>query len=86
MPKVHYERESKLLSLHDVSKAILMSRARDAKARIIEWKDTDCTGLTLRITKSEASWLIRKRDRTIRIGLWSGNTSDHRKICHPSGS
>jgi hypothetical protein len=68
MPKVHYERESKLLSLHDVSKAILMSRARDAKARIIEWKDTDCTGLTLRITKSEASWLIRKRDRTIRIG------------------
>jgi hypothetical protein len=69
MPKVHYERKSKRLSPQDVHVAILMSRARDAKARIIEWKDTDCTGLTLRITKSEASWLIRKRDRTIRIGL-----------------
>jgi integrase len=68
MAGVHYERSHKRISLHDVSLAISISRTPGSKARIIEWKDTECAGLTLRITKSEASWLIRRRDRTIKIG------------------
>jgi len=69
MARVHYERIKKALTLPDVFRAISMSRDPRAKARIIEWRDTECAGLTLRITKSEATWLLRRRDRTIRIGL-----------------
>jgi hypothetical protein len=68
MPHVHYERKSKAISMQDVWVAIKISHTPGSKARIIEWKDTECAGLTLRITKSEASWLIRRRDRTIKIG------------------
>ncbi|MBI5131599.1 MAG: hypothetical protein HZA66_19350 [Rhodopseudomonas palustris] len=66
--KTPYERESKRITLLDVQYAIKVSRTPTSGARIIEWKDTECVGLTLRITKSEASWLIRRRDRTIKIG------------------
>lgn len=66
--KIPYERLSKRITPLDVQAAIHMSRRPSDSARIIEWKDTECVGLTLRITKSGAAWLIRKRDRTIRIG------------------
>jgi hypothetical protein len=69
MPDVHYERKSKAIMPPDVWVAIKMSRTPSAKARAIEWRDTECMGLTLRITKSsEAAWWIRRRDRTIKIG------------------
>lgn len=66
--KTPYERLSKRLLPTDVYLAIKISRTPGSGARIIEWKDTECAGLTLRITKTGAAWLIRKRDRTIRIG------------------
>lgn len=66
--KTPYERLSKAITPVDVQMAIKMARTPSSGARVIEWKDTECTGLTLRITKTEASWLIRKRDRTIKIG------------------
>ncbi|MET4788363.1 integrase [Bradyrhizobium japonicum] len=68
MPGVRYERKSKAISPLDVQMAIKMSRTPSAKAREIEWRDTECAGLTLRITKTDAAWLIRRRDRTIKIG------------------
>ncbi|MET4842665.1 integrase arm-type DNA-binding domain-containing protein [Bradyrhizobium japonicum] len=68
MPGVPYERTSKALTPVDVWRAVRISRTPEAKAREIEWRDTECAGLTLRITKTDASWLIRRRDRTIKIG------------------
>lgn len=68
MPGVHYERKSKALTPADVWIAVKMSRTPEAKAREIEWRDTECAGLTLRITKTDAAWLIRRRDTTIKIG------------------
>lgn len=68
MPGVPYERKAKAISPQDVWLAIKMARTPEAKAREIEWRDTECAGLTLRITKSDAAWLIRRRDRTIKIG------------------
>ena len=64
--KTPYERLSKRLLPTDVYLAIKISRTPGSGARIIEWKDTECAGLTLRITKTGAAWLIRKRDRTDR--------------------
>jgi hypothetical protein len=68
MARVYYERTRKALTIPDVLRTIHTSRNPSKTARIIEWTDTECAGLTLRITKSEASWLIRRRDATIRIG------------------
>lgn len=68
MPAVAYQRVKKKLMPPDVQRAVWLSRNPPPKARIIEWADTDCSGLVIRITKSDAAWLIRRRDRTIRIG------------------
>jgi len=68
MAAVEYQRVKKRLTPQDVAHAIWMSQRPSPKARVIEWADTDCTGLTLRITQRDAAWLIRRRDRTIRIG------------------
>jgi len=68
MASPHYERIQKKLGLADVQRAIWMSHNPSPTARLIEWADTDCPGLVLRITKRDANWLIRRRDSTIRIG------------------
>jgi integrase len=68
MAKVEYQRVKKRLTPQDVAHAVWMSQRPSPKARVIEWADTDCAGLTLRITQRDAAWLIRRRDCTIRIG------------------
>lgn len=68
MTAPHYERIQKKLGLVDVHRAIWMSHNPSPTARVVEWADTDCPGLVLRITKRGANWLIRRRDTTIRIG------------------
>jgi integrase len=68
MPQVEYQRSKIKIQPHDVFRAIHMSRNPSPKARIVEWADTDCMGLVIRITKRDAAWLIRRRDATIRIG------------------
>lgn len=68
MPQPEYAREKKRILPQDVQRAIWMAQNPSAVARVIEWADTDSVGLTLRITKRDAAWLIRRRDSTIRIG------------------
>lgn len=68
MTRQHYERRQKKLDPMDVHRAIWMTRNPSPTARVVEWADTDCPGLVIRITKSDANWLIRRRNMTIRIG------------------
>jgi hypothetical protein len=68
MARVQYQRVTKRLDPEDVDRATWLCRSPSGKARIIEWADTECIGLVLRITKRDANWLIRRRDCTIRIG------------------
>lgn len=68
MAQVQYERIHKKLLPTDAQRAIWMSHHPSEKARVIEWVDTECPGLVLRITKRDANWLIRRRDTTLRIG------------------
>jgi hypothetical protein len=68
MAPVQYERVKRKLDPTDVDRAIWLARHPSEKARIIEWADTECIGLVLRITKRDSNWLIRRRDCTIRIG------------------
>lgn len=68
MARAQYERVKKRLSPDDVDRAIWLCRNPSEKARVIEWADTESTGLVLRITKRDSNWFIRRRDCTIRIG------------------
>jgi integrase len=68
MARVQYERVKKRLDPTDVDRAIWPCRNPSEKAHIVEWADTECIGLVLRITKRDSNWLIRRRDCTIRIG------------------
>ena len=68
MAEAQYRRVKKKLTALDVDRARFHSQNPVATARVIEWADTECSGLALRITKREATWLIRRRDSTIRIG------------------
>ena len=68
MARVQYERVKRKLRPEDVDRAIWLSQNPSEKARVIEWADTECIGLVLRITKRDSNWLIRRRDCTIRIG------------------
>lgn len=63
-----YRRVKKTLDQHDIFRAPYLLQRTNAKAPVVEWVDTECPGLVLRITKRGQSWLIRRRDCTIRIG------------------
>ena len=51
-----------------MARAVWLRQNPGKTAHVIEWADTESIGLVLRITKRDCSWLIRRRDSTIRIG------------------
>lgn len=63
-----YEREAKSLIENDVQQAISYSHSSEIAGKIIEWRDKKTTGLTLRITRRNAIWYVRRREVTLRLG------------------
>ncbi len=65
-----YERERVHLTAQTVARAMRMIDEGQVPGRGIEFADTakDAAGLTLRVTRASATWYLRHRRGTIRLG------------------
>jgi hypothetical protein len=82
--KVIYEREVKSLTEADVQSAISYSRSRAIVGKVAEWRDRKTVGLTVRITPGKATWYVRRREITLRLGpveeTWGDEWMDRGKL------
>ena len=70
-------REKHRLTAEHVRKALAMVAGKSVACRYIEWVDTRTQGLALRITPTAATWYLRTRTKTLRIGSAEILSVDH---------
>jgi hypothetical protein len=68
MSRGTYARERVNLTADTIRKARSMIASGRFEGRGVEFLDTSCKGLTLRVTRSSGTWYLRMRSSTIRLG------------------
>lgn len=63
-----YTRERARLTADHVRRARALVAGGRVEGRGVEWGDTACVGLTLRVTPLAATWYLRGRASTVRLG------------------